>query len=224
MKPRFETYLFSVIFLFCAVLPCSLLKASLPSSVEEEFDPIKQPMLAVGASPWIVNLRVNEASPPNTTWGANLRVEIPMTELIKIGFQWNTALFAIAELPKPLMSFDALFRLHHSIKLVKHGYIAPYIAVPFGLAVALADFWEPNRAAGDPTHVNEYGFGPHMGASAGLEFFPIPEFGFYVEGGYQAAFLAHRTKKDEDAQNYDWLFHTYWLQGPVIHFGLKLNI
>lgn len=108
--------------------------------------------------------------------------------------------------------------------------IAPYLVGSLGIAGMIDNNTLSDRSVlieGNVTSRSvEFGFGPTGQLMAGLEYYPVPLVGIFIEGGMQALLGLHRVEKKSVATyqtETTWGFNTYLLNAWQLQFGLKLG-
>src|SRR3989338_3282434 len=90
------------------------------------------------------------------------------------------------------------------------------------------------ESTNETLEVLPFGFGPTGQLMAGIEYYPIPLFGFFIEGGAQGLIGLHRLEKitrvtqslpgggsNTSSHTQDtWSFDAYWLSSWQLQFGL----
>jgi hypothetical protein len=108
--------------------------------------------------------------------------------------------------------------------------LAPYLTGSLGISAlidtATLQDYSTIKTGDIVSKSNSFGFGPSGQLMAGLEYYPVPLIGIFIEGGMQALIGLHRVsettstvKSAEDT----WGFNAYFLNAWQLQFGLKLG-
>ena len=118
--------------------------------------------------------------------------------------------------------------------------IAPYLVGSLGIVGMIDNNTLSDRSALREGNVDsksvEFGFGPTGQLMGGLEYYPVPLVGIFIEGGMQALLGLHRVEKTTHTTQQSgsesvttsrtettWGFNTYLLSAWQLQFGLKLG-
>ena len=120
--------------------------------------------------------------------------------------------------------------------------LSPYLSTSFGI-VSVIDIaselgkYSQVREGDISTRSSELGFGAEGYVGTGIEYYPWPFVGVFIEGGWHALVAAHRviktthTRQDFPNGGFStsshsedtWSLNSYWMQNWQLQFGLKLG-
>jgi hypothetical protein len=215
-----------------------------------QYNPLHQVTTDLYGSSWFnPNVGLDLTGPASSTlplaWGGGVRVDIPIYDYFKAGFE--TQILVPESKPAPLSGstsksptfiLAAMFKPQIPLTLGKGNYLAPYLALSPGLVATFnappdgLALYQPapppsGQAPRGLSPQGLFGFGASLSAVGGIEYFPIAEVGFFAEGGYRALLMAYpimQASIQNPFGDMTYTYHAFWMWAPVLNFGIKINI